>query len=563
MSNFLTERLCSCEDIVQLYRYALAGEVLSQPNGLPSAPPLPWPNYLDLFLECHVCRRLAPVQACLFCRVGICRNESCLSAHSAWPRHRSALKITAAAVVADVDSLPLSVAQHAYYGGKCHHIVTLRRDLCCLQHCVTCSSCHAPCRAAGTTELFHRLKRSMPTFLPQACRDIQDAETVKLTVESLATPNRQPGSTALVEIAAGTVQGWRCSNEDAHVLKQSLPRSGWALCAVLDGHGGASVSTAAAAAVGAAMDDVALQAKHLRDRRGGEAASSTTSDSGRDVLDNTSVAESLCRAFTEIDRELRARSPLLVHGSTSGTTLLVLLIDPKTGRFWAASAGDCRLFRFSRSPAAPTATHASLLCPIHSPTLQKEQRRIEAAGRTVDTDGRIDGILNVSRGLGDFDVKDSLGVAGPPNVSVNSAATSARDACERRHYGLDPRVSAVSCLPDVTFGHLWHTGTTTTFDGVDGASTTDRTCAGPLTSASCPAVAYLLCCDGVLEGNTPTDLAEIIFPPSKGHVATNELSRRILKRSIAGELMPPSGGSVPLGLDNATLMLLMVRPSFE
>ena len=84
--------------------------------------------------------------------------------------------------------------------------------------------------------------------------------------------------------------------------------------------------------------------------------------------------------------------------SSAGTTALVVLMHGN--ELLVANAGDCRCV-LSRNGIAVD------LSEDHKPELEREMVRIEAAGSRVHQ-GRIDGGLNLSRALGDFDFKKSF-----------------------------------------------------------------------------------------------------------------------------------------------------------
>ena len=82
--------------------------------------------------------------------------------------------------------------------------------------------------------------------------------------------------------------------------------------------------------------------------------------------------------------------------ATRGTTANVLMIADN--KLICANAGDSRCVVGANKRAVA-------LSEDHKPTGPIEKARIEAAGHTVSDEGRIDGILNLSRGLGDANFK--------------------------------------------------------------------------------------------------------------------------------------------------------------
>jgi protein phosphatase 1G len=84
----------------------------------------------------------------------------------------------------------------------------------------------------------------------------------------------------------------------------------------------------------------------------------------------------------------------------AGATACVALITPDT--IYVANAGDSRSVLCKRSPKGfPESFDLSI---DHKPSLPTEQLRIEQAGMFVEED-RVNGILNLSRSLGDLEYK--------------------------------------------------------------------------------------------------------------------------------------------------------------
>eukprot|EP00592_Proboscia_alata_P015250 CAMPEP_0194397902 /NCGR_PEP_ID=MMETSP0174-20130528/125803_1 /TAXON_ID=216777 /ORGANISM="Proboscia alata, Strain PI-D3" /LENGTH=440 /DNA_ID=CAMNT_0039194133 /DNA_START=680 /DNA_END=1999 /DNA_ORIENTATION=- len=110
--------------------------------------------------------------------------------------------------------------------------------------------------------------------------------------------------------------------------------------------------------------------------------------------------------------------------SESGTTATVVLITPD----WivCANAGDSRavLYACNKHASSGIATMVTPLSVDHTPDLPAERERIERANGTV-TSGRralVDGRLQMSRALGDFDFK-----------GVDTSVTQSRSNSPPRH----------------------------------------------------------------------------------------------------------------------------------
>lgn len=83
----------------------------------------------------------------------------------------------------------------------------------------------------------------------------------------------------------------------------------------------------------------------------------------------------------------------------AGATACVALITPDT--IYVANAGDSRSVLCKKGSKGPDTHDMSI---DHKPSLPTEQLRIEQAGMFVEED-RVNGILNLSRSLGDLEYK--------------------------------------------------------------------------------------------------------------------------------------------------------------
>eukprot|EP00913_Durusdinium_trenchii_P006497 g6107.t1 len=187
--------------------------------------------------------------------------------------------------------------------------------------------------------------------------------------------------------AAVTMQGWRRTHEDAHLLCPDEGSHG-GVFAVLDGHGGSSAASGGARLLEEALKKVAF--------------SGTLS--GKSELEVQNILE---EAF--LDTDLRLRSHLEPEDRSGSTVVACILVPMDTSdsphRFTVqlAHAGDSR---------AVLSRQGTLFCSKdHKPNREDETRRIEAAGGCVSQGPlgggpmRVDGALAVSRALGDFHFK--------------------------------------------------------------------------------------------------------------------------------------------------------------
>jgi len=202
--------------------------------------------------------------------------------------------------------------------------------------------------------------------------------------------------------ATATMQGWRRTHEDAHVLQCAVggPEEA-AVFAVLDGHGGSACATSGALELKERLSAIA--------RRG--------------TLGAKTAEEELRRAFVEIDARLRQRLP---PEERSGSTVVAAIVtQPKPSEYSVhmAHAGDSRA-------VLCTCGGKQLVCSEdHKPQREDERARICAAGGSVEHGPlgggplRVDGALAVSRSFGDFGYKT---VGGKPEECKITAVPEVR-----------------------------------------------------------------------------------------------------------------------------------------
>ncbi|KAK6937223.1 PPM-type phosphatase-like domain [Dillenia turbinata] len=120
-------------------------------------------------------------------------------------------------------------------------------------------------------------------------------------------------------------------------------------------------------------------------------------------LDNVflkEVEDSLRRAFLLADVALAEDASV---SSSSGTTALTALVFGRL--LMVANAGDCRAVLCRKGEAVD-------MSQDHRPVYPSERRRVEQLGGFVD-DGYLNGILSVTRALGDWDMKFPRGSPSP------------------------------------------------------------------------------------------------------------------------------------------------------
>jgi len=177
---------------------------------------------------------------------------------------------------------------------------------------------------------------------------------------------------------AYSLQGRRSSNEDRHVILESLPSDeAVAFFGIYDGHAGDKASD--------------FCQKHLHD------FISTNNNSYPGDKN-----EALTTGFLSADKEFlqQAHSKDLLDG----TTVIVALLEKETGRLIVANAGDSRCILCRDGKALPMSID-------HKPESITEAERIDDAGCFI-WNGRINGYIAVSRAIGDrtFKLNDALGL---------------------------------------------------------------------------------------------------------------------------------------------------------
>eukprot|EP00931_Biecheleriopsis_adriatica_P088681 TRINITY_DN62951_c0_g1_i1.p1 TRINITY_DN62951_c0_g1~~TRINITY_DN62951_c0_g1_i1.p1 ORF type:complete len:426 (+),score=84.15 TRINITY_DN62951_c0_g1_i1:127-1404(+) len=202
--------------------------------------------------------------------------------------------------------------------------------------------------------------------------------------------------------AAVTMQGWRRTHEDAHILCSLQGATGSegspGVFAVLDGHGGQAAAAEGSSLLEERLKEVALVG----------------------TLAPAEASRKLEEVF--IDCDSRLRQNLQAEDRSGSTVVASVITQPKPDEYCVhlAHAGDSRAVLY-----AGGRLHCS---QDHKPNREDETRRIEAAGGSVSQGPlgggpmRVDGALAVSRALGDFHFKPA---------------------------GMDPAKCKVSAVPEV------------------------------------------------------------------------------------------------------------------
>ena len=173
-------------------------------------------------------------------------------------------------------------------------------------------------------------------------------------------------------VGASSMQGWRSSMEDAHCISLTIPNlpgyRDWegALSAVFDGHCGFRVAQTSASSI---LGWVTKNEKFAQ----GE------------------WKQALRNAFLNGDAEMNRNLSSESSGCTANVVMMV------GNKLFCANAGDSRAVLCRNGVAFP-------LSEDHKPNDEAEKDRVTKAGGFV-LNGRVNGVLSLSRALGDFGFK--------------------------------------------------------------------------------------------------------------------------------------------------------------
>ena len=193
------------------------------------------------------------------------------------------------------------------------------------------------------------------------------------------------------------MQGWRKEQEDSHIVDLNLP-DGCSVYGVFDGHGGKIVS------IFVKQKFVSeLQRLQSYKQKNYEAALKEIMFRMDEMMLSTSGQKLLKKIAEETKSSTNKEETETKNDNLAfnvGCTALVVFMTPE--HIYCANSGDSRsvLARMSESGTL----QAVALSEDHKPENELEKARIEAAGGYVK-DNRVNGNLNLSRSLGDFEYK--------------------------------------------------------------------------------------------------------------------------------------------------------------
>lgn len=234
-----------------------------------------------------------------------------------------------------------------------------------------------------------------------------------------------------LRFGACSMQGWRLCQEDAHLALPDFDTDlGLGLFGVFDGHCGGVVSVLAAQW----LPEKIRKAKSFKS--GDYPAALTEAFL---ALDRHFDSQAGRRTVAEEAIKLRTRlAPcFLVEGAEAeglnlpdaledicadnpdamGSTAVVALLEyGKNGarsRLHVANCGDSRAVLWDKDG------HAIAMSKDHKPTHKLERARVEAAGGWVTAEGRIEGNLNLSRAIADFEYKRTRKSGSPEKQMIS------------------------------------------------------------------------------------------------------------------------------------------------
>eukprot|EP00755_Sulcionema_specki_P026146 Sspe_Gene.84948::Locus_55782_Transcript_2_2_Confidence_0.500_Length_1825::g.84948::m.84948/K14803/PTC2_3; protein phosphatase PTC2/3 len=348
-------------------------------------------------------------------------------------------------------------AAEQHYKQNPHDFIAVCYDISDYGECFWNYKCNRFCYPSESEhfdEILEALFTTKGSFL-------DDPVTEKETIATLLTGGLPCCSTSM--------QGWRSDNEDTLSIVPSLPRHPTcSFIAVFDGHGGSRVAEFTSKKLASAVDTKLPDSLDKHD----------------------AVKEALHSAFIETDEKVeREMNP--DHTGATGTTCNAALITPDS--IIVANTGDSRC-------VLACGGGAKRLSEDHKPENPTEMARIKGAGGEVTADGRVDGLLAVSRAFGDYDFKQ----AG----------------------SLSLMLQAVTPAPDVTFHRR------------------------------SPSDEFLIqACDGIWDCMSDEEVCEFLRNEFKGGKSIKEAIEALCDACLAPQL--EEGG---IGLDNMTVTCVLLQP---
>ena len=212
--------------------------------------------------------------------------------------------------------------------------------------------------------------------------------------------NATDGKNDRMMYGACSMQGWRKTNEDAHIHQLDLG-DGNSLFTVFDGHGGEQVAMFCERY----MPDLLLSQETYMAKDYAKALEDTFVELDYMLLSEEGY-EKLKQIVLEMKQAVRGTTAKLEAAEErevrtipfhAGCTSCVCLITEDT--IYCANSGDSRAILVNKSGKVVELSHD------HKPDNDGELKRIRAGGGYVE-DSRVQGIIAVSRAIGDWEYKN-------------------------------------------------------------------------------------------------------------------------------------------------------------
>ena len=223
------------------------------------------------------------------------------------------------------------------------------------------------------------------------------------------------GENSILQFGACAMQGWRKRMEDSHITDISKGENGrFNIFGVFDGHGGKEVAQfvsnhftenflknekiktndvkQAIIDTFLNMDELMLQKEGIEELK---TILKKSEEEDKIFFEKNKIEESKLDIYikTVLNKE---ENPAVNRGCTA----CVCIIDSFSKKVFFANAGDSRVILCKNGKAYRMSVD-------HKPELEFEKNRIQKAQGWIDNNGRINGNLNLSRTLGDFEFKNN------------------------------------------------------------------------------------------------------------------------------------------------------------
>ncbi|CAI2369844.1 unnamed protein product [Moneuplotes crassus] len=219
------------------------------------------------------------------------------------------------------------------------------------------------------------------------------------------------GSVDKIRYGVCSMQGWRKTMEDTHIVDTESLGEGISLFAVFDGHGGTEVSEYL-------KNNFVKVLKDNKNfiKKDYELALIQTFKELDQSLITPEVNDELI-GFSTAPKELWEKPEIEGVAYSVGSTACVALVT--LDAIFVANLGDSRCIISKKSKAYEMSID-------HKPNLDSEKKRITAAGGFIK-DNRIKGVLNLSRSFGDMGYK-----CDPERSPKKQMVINVPDICEQK-----------------------------------------------------------------------------------------------------------------------------------